>query len=894
MNALQKCLLTLLLVAGGVQAQERLEFWPDATYDSAVPTPASVIGYELGDRVTRVHDVYDYFEALADYAPQSVRIVEYAESWEARPLIYAIITSPENLRNIDDIKSGMQRLRDPRSTDASAADSIIQTQKPVTWLSYAVHGDEISGPEAAMMTAYHLLAATNDDRVASIMNDTVVVIDPVQNPDGRQRFISRYETTVGLEPSADRYSAEHKMPWPAGRTNHYLFDLNRDWFARTQPEVRGRADAILEFLPVVVVDAHEMGSDNTYYFPPNAEPFNPQITERQKENLALYGQNNARWFDTYGIDYYTREVYDAFFPGYGDTWPMMYGAISMTFEQASSDGLRFRQYDGNVLEFREGIRNQFVASMATAETTAVNRERLLDDFYRYQVTAIEEGRTEDVRAFVLPTQADQPAANKLAGLLVQQGVEVGLATEPFSACGQRFVAGSYVINLDQPSKRRIRALLDRDVPLEEEFIARQETRRANNLNAQIYDVTGWSLPLMYNVESVSCSRRVGASVVPAGPELVIPGQVEGGTAEVAYLVPWGTRPAVRLLARALRDGIAVKSNDLAFTHQGRRYPAGTLIIDVADNDDDLAASMTALARETGAEVVAVDASWLTEGPSFGSNNVVRHSAPRVAIAWDEPTNMYTAGNTRFVVERQFDYPVTPIRAEDLGSDRLSSYQVLILPGGSSYASTLGEDGVAALKRWVEAGGVLIGVQDAMRFLADPDVDLLAVRRENAVVEFEEELGEEGDEEEEGSTVDGRYLTAEDVEASTVALNVSPDQTEGVIVRANVNGDHWLGAGVAEEIYVLADGRDIYTPIRINNGVNVARFADADELVQSGYLWEENRRQLAYKPFAITQEHGRGIVVGFTQNPNVRAFFDGLNVIFMNAVFRGSAHARPVR
>lgn len=573
---------------------------------------------------------------------------------------------------------------------------------------------------------------------------------------------------------------------------------------------------------------------------------------------------------------------------------MMYGAISMTFEQASTRGLRYRQYDGNVLEYREAIRNQFVTSMATAETTAVHRERLLNDFYRYQVTAIDEGRSEDVRAFVLPTQADQPGANKLAGLLVQQGVEVGRATEAFSACGERFDAGSYVINLDQPSKRRIRALLDRNVPLRDDFIARQEERRSNNLNAQIYDVTGWSLPLMYNVEAVSCGRRVGANVVPVGPELVIPGQVEGGPADVAYLVPWGTRPAVRLLARALRDGIAVKSNDLPFTHQGRRYPGGTLIIDVADNDDGLAASMTVLARETGAEVVAVDASWLTEGPSFGSNNVVRHSAPRIAIAWDEPANPYMAGNTRFVIERQFDYPVTPILSKDLGSDRLSAYQVLILPGGSGYASTLGEDGVEALKRWVEAGGVLIGVQDAMRFLADPDVDFLAVRRENAVVEVEDEENVGEDEDEEGSTVDGRYLTAEDAEASTVALDVSPDRTEGVIVRANVNGDHWLGAGVADDVYVLADGRDIYTPIRINNGVNVARFADADELVQSGYLWEENRRQLAYKPFAITQEHGRGIVVGFTQNPNVRAFFDGLNVLFMNAVFRGSAHARPVR
>ena len=871
MTRLQRGLLSLILAAGfaaNVNAQERLELWPGATYDSAVPTPASVIGHELGDRVTRVRDVYDYFEALAEFAPDSVRVVEYAESWEGRRLIYAIISSPENLRNLDEIKAGMQRLRDPRLTNRNAAEQIIGTQKPVTWLSYGVHGNEISSSEAAMMTAYHLLAATNDDRVPSILNDTVVVIDPVQNPDGRERFISRYETDLGLEPSADRLSAEHNLPWPSGRTNHYIFDLNRDWFARTQPEVRGRADAIREFLPVVVVDAHEMGSDSTYYFPPNAEPFNPEITETQKENLALYGQNNARWFDRYGIDYFTREVYDAFYPGYGDTWPALYGAVSMTYEQASARGLRFRQYDGNVLGYRETIRNHFVTSLATAETTAVNREKLLNDFYDYQVTAIDEGRSGEIRAYVVPRQVDQPAANKLAGLLVQQGVEVGRATESFSACGRDFDAGSYVINLDQPSKRRIRALLDRDMPLREDFIARQEQRRANNLSAQIYDVTGWSLPLMFNVETVACGRRVGADVVPAGPELVQAGSVEASSTSLSVYTGSFLRTA----------------DEISHLVVGSR---GGMV----DHEDSFVHTLAGYFRETGAEVIAVDSSWLTEGPNFGSSNVVRHNAPRVAMAWDEPTNPYTAGNTRFVIERQFDYPVTPIRTKDLDSDRLSAYQVLILPGGNGYASALGEEGVDNIRRWVEAGGVLIGVEDAMRFLADPEVDFLDVRRENAVNEVEEE---EEDDEEESSTVDGRYLTAEDYESATVAIDASPDSTAGVIVRAEVDGNHWLGAGVADSIYVLADGRDIYTPIRIDSGVNVARFADAEELVQSGYLWDENRRQLAYKPFAIVQDHGRGIVVGFTQNPNVRAFFDGLNVIFMNAVFRGSAHARPVR
>ena len=877
-------------------AQADFSFWPGADYDPAVPTFESELGHAPGERITWTHDVRRYFNALADYAPDRVRIFDYAESWEGRELFYVVVSSADNLARLDEIKGNMQRLRDPRITSAAEAAAIIDGQPAITWLSYGVHGNEISSPEAAMLTAYHLLAARADDRVPAILDDTVVVIDPLQNPDGRDRFIHRFEIAEGLEPSGDRISAEQNEPWPSGRTNHYLFDLNRDWFIRTQPETRGRANALLEFLPVAFVDAHEMTSDNTYYFAPEADPYNPHLAKDQRDSLLLFGRTNASWFDRFGIDYFTREVYDALYPGYGASWPSYFGSIAMTYEQGSTRGLRYRQYDGVTVEYRTAIRNHLVTSLGTAQTVAENREKFLQDFYAYQVSAIEEGRSESIRAYIVPAQANQPGSNKLAGLLVQQGVEVQRADQRFSACGTTYDAGSYIINLDQPAKRFIRTLMDVDVPLEPDFIAEQERRRARNLRDQLYDVTGWSLPLMMGVTADACSRAVRGDYPAAGPELVVPGTVDGGTADVAYLVPWGTGAAVRFLANAYRLGLTVKSSDLPFTNNDRRYPGGTLILDVADNPADIAARVADIARETGADVVAVDDSWVTDGPNFGSNNVVRHNAPRVAMAWDEPTSTYIAGNTRFVIERQFDYPVTAIRTDDLDTDRLFGYQVLILPGGTGYADALGESGVENLKRWVEAGGVLIGVERAVRFLADPDNDFLAVRREHAVVEAEIDEADENDADDkaESATVEGSYLDDEDFAAATVALDDDPDTVDGVLVRAVVDTEHWLGAGVADELNVLVRGSDIYTPIRIDDGVNVARFAAADELLKSGYLWEENRRQLAFKPFAITQRHGRGIVVGFTQDPNVRAYLDGLNVIFMNAIFRGAAHARPLR
>jgi hypothetical protein len=897
MTILRRALAALAVacISFSATAQDNF-FYPGANYDPAVPTIEDVLGYSPGERITWHRDAIRYFEALAAAEPDRVSIERYAQSWEGRELIYVIVTSAENLARIDEVKTGMQSLADPRTTSRSDADQLIANQPAVTWLSYGVHGNEISSTDASMLTAYHLLASRGDQRAANILRDTVVVIDPMQNPDGRDRFLQHYNQAVGMTTNGDRISAEQDENWPGGRTNHYLFDLNRDWFILTQPETVGRVRALQEWYPVAFVDAHEMGSDGTYYFAPEAVPYNPHLADDQRASLQLFGRTNAGWFDRYGIDYFTREVYDAFYPGYGASWPSYFGSIAMTYEQASSGGQIFRQYDGNVVTYAYTVRNHFLTSMGTAETVQVNREKFLTEFYDYQASAIEEGRSEDIRAYIIPTQNDQSGADKLAGLLVEQGVDVGRSNESFSACGNSYESGSYVINLAQPSKRLIRTLLDPDVPLEEGFLEEQEARRARNVSDQIYDVTAWSMPLMMNVRADACNRAVTPSMVAAGPELVQPGDVTGGSGSVGYLVPWGTAASVRFLTNSLTRGLKLKSNDLAFTHMGNRYPAGTLIVDAADNPEDLAAIVAELATSTGADVVAVDDSWVTDGPNFGSGNVVRFSEPQIAMAWDTPTASYVAGNTRYVIERQFDYPVTAIRVSRMAGADLSAYHVLILPeqSGAGYAAALGEDGIANLKDWVSKGGVLIGIGSANRFLADPSVDMLAIRREDAVYEVEiEETGDDGDEE--SSTVAGRYITDQSEYMDLLVPEKGrPDSVAGVLVRADVDPDHWLGAGVAPTLNVLVRGSDVYTPITIDNGINVARFQGADDLLASGYIWEENRKQLAYKPFVVAQPTGRGIVIGFTQDPNVRAYLDGLNVIFMNAIFRASAHARPVR
>jgi len=887
-------LLLAVILCLPALAQNRFEFWPGSVYDPGIPTFKKVLGYEPGERISWHGHVVKYMEALAATSPR-IKVFEYGETWEGRRLIYAVVASEANIRRLGEIRSGFQKLADPRRTTEAEAMKLAATLPAAVWLGYGIHGNEISPSDAALLTAYHLLAARNDKMVNEILAKTIVLIDPLQNPDGHDRFVHNFEQAEGLEPDGSPIAAERNEPWPAGRTNHYLFDMNRDWFALTQQETRGRVKTLQEWFPVVFVDLHEMGTDATYYFAPEAVPFNPLITKEQKGNLDWFGKNNARWFDHFGFRYFTREVFDAFYPGYGASWPSYYGSIAMTYEQASSRGLIARRTDDTVLHFRETVRHHFVASLSTAETAAARREQLLLGLYQYRRSAIDEGAKGKVREYVLPREGDTSAVDKLALLLAEQGVEVKRATAPFQAGGSECPAGSYVVDLAQPAGRLVRTLLDRDVPMAEEFLKEQERRRKKKLRDEIYDVTAWSLPLLFNAKVIAAAEPSQGNFEPlrGAP----PAKVAAEKPSVAYLAPWGTAAAGRLLAAALREGLSVLSSDKTFVQDGRKYPSGTLIIPVRDNPPNLGETVAKLAAATGAEVTGTNTGWVDEGVNFGSNHVVPMRKPAIALAWDRPTSSYSAGWARFVLERQFGYPVTVVRTQQLASAGLNRFDVVVLPDGSgeTYLSVIGDAGQKRLKDWVAAGGTLIGIEGAVSFLANPKVGLLAISQENKAKPGEAEKKPEKPEEKKTDSLraPGKLLASDDDYQKAIQPEAPlPDSVQGVIVKAKLDSDHWLAAGGVETLNAMVTGPAIYTPIKLDKGVNVAVFAGPDELLQSGYMWEENRKQLAFKPLVVAQTEGRGVVIGFTADPNFRAYSDGMNVLFLNAVFRGPAHARP--
>jgi hypothetical protein len=856
-------------------------------YQAAVPTIETVLGYPTGSRISSPEAIQHYFKVLAERFPEQVLLKSYGKTWEGRELYYAVISSAQNIAQLEQINAGMQQLADPRTTTAAQANRLIDTLPASIWLSYGVHGNEISSPEAAMLTAWHLLAA-DDEHTKTYLANTVVYVDPLQNPDGRGRFVSRYYMTIGSEPSSDRISAEHNEPWPNGRSNHYLFDMNRDWIALTQPEIAGQVDALLEHLPLVFVDLHEMGGDTSYYFTPEARPYNPLISKTQREQLWVIGENNAKWFDELGYDYFTREIFDAFYPGYGASWPLYHGTLSMTYEMASARGLHFRTKDGSILTYGDGVKRHFVASIATIESTSQNRRTLLNNFWQYRQQAIADGSKSDRRFHIFRADDDRAGARRMAGLLSQHGVEVSQAEQAFKACGTEFPAGSFIVDGAQPAHYMVRTLLDPEIAMDKAFLVDQERRRANNLPDEIYDVTAWSLPLMFNLSYNTCAKLPQVAQQPAGQQLIEPGMVNNPAAKVAFIASWGDMNSGRLLTAALRQGLTVKRSDLAFTHaNGKRYPAGSLIFTRADNDGNLSTQLQLLAKSTGAIIDGVDRSWVTDGPNFGSNNVKRLHAPNIALAWDEPFSSLNAGHTRFVIEQQFNYPVTAIRANQLARADLSHYQVLILP--SIYGDlqhSFGDRGAANIAQWVARGGVLITLANATDWAIEQG--LLASAIESSTHNKASSHGN-------NTRVEGMLFHNHQEFADYIKPDVAaPYPTSGVLTRLDVDLEHWLTAGMKPQAISLTVGSRIYRPITIDNGRNVMRYAAADQLLASGYLWAENSEQLAHKPFLMWQPRGKGMVISFAQEPTYRAYLDGLNIVLMNAIFAGAAHATPLR
>ncbi len=874
-KVLQRCVASVAAVLAlfSLQAPAIAQSFAEAEFDPAIPTLTQVIGHQPGERITSPEETVKYLQALVAAAPDRVRMVEYATSWQGRPLNYLVLTAPENMARIDAIQADMANIAAGRQSNGAAL--------PVTWLAYSVHGNEIASTDAAIMMAYHLLAAPNDPRVRQIMSNTIVVLDPVQNPDGRARFVSHFRNALGMTPIGDRQAAEHDETWPSGRVNHYMFDLNRDWFTLSQPETRGKVAALRQWNPVVVADIHEMGGDQTYFFAPAADPVNPNITPEQLNLYELIGRNNARNFDAMGEPYFTREIFDLFYPGYGDTWNAHQGAVGMTYEQGSSRGLVWDRRDGTVLPYATGVRNHFMASLSTAEAVAMNADRFLRDYADYRLA--NANGASGTGAYVIDLASRRWNAEHLGRRLAAQGIQVVRRSGPVTVCGRSYAQGYIAVPQAQPAGKLVRSLLDKDTELPREFILEQEKRRSIDLDHELYDVTAWSVGAMSGVKVDVCNRAVGGQAL-TGEEPIAP--LGDATGAYAVAVPWSDSGQARLVTMALREGIEARSTDEAFTKNGRTFPRGTVLFPIAVNAPEKMARLGELAREIGAETVPIADSWVEDGPNLGSSAFVRLTVPKVAIAWDEGISQLSAGAFRFVVEQRLGLPVVPIRTNRFGRADLSDYDVVLVPNGSPRGA-MGTGGLRNLRGFVARGGVLVAVGNSLGTFASGDNPLLSVQREAALG-----LSAKNDPDGDGSLSRASEITSEDEYREAIAdQEALPDNLPGALLNTVADTEHFLSAGYDDGAVVLASGSTVFTPLDKENGSNVMRFAAPEALIESGYVWDENRRQMAFKPFMMAQGTGRGITIGFAHDPSTRAFLDGLDLLIANAVLIAPSRVR---
>jgi len=860
-------LAILAQVPGSVQ-----ELAPGTTYDSSIPTLEQVVGHDFVEEITPPDQIIRYLEALQAAAPERTRLIRYAESWEGRPLVLMVIGSPERMARLEAIKEDLGLLNDPRGLSDGDVEALLSRLPVVTLIGHSIHGNEATGGGAAMAEAYHLLAAQGDSDVDLVFRESLVLIEPMENPDGRARFVYQNSIAQSRWPDPDTWSAEHDEPWPGGRANHYLFDLNRDFFAQSQLETRGKVRVYLEWMPHIVADLHEMGGNSTYFFPPTAPPENPLLGDLQIRQMDLFGADIAAAFDKRGFAYFNRDTYDLFYPGYADMWPMTHGALGMTFEQASPRALVLRRSDGDLMTYGDGVTHHFTAAIQTMVTAAKNRDRILRDYLAFRQDGMR-GSDRGPVEFVL-TGKDPGMVERLARNLVLNGVEVFEASEEVRV-GDRSISpeNAYIVPLHQPASRMARMLLEKDVPMDEEFLRRQDELRANRQSSEIYDVTAWSQSLLWDVEVLNASRATGTLGAAVAAE------AERSTAtlppaRVGYLLPWGTNTATAV-AEALREGIRVHTAGGRFVLAGREYALGTAIVRVAENGPDLAETLGRIAGAAGAEVVAMDNSYVREGTSLGSESGRTLREPRVMLVYDQPGSSQSVGWARYVLEQRYGQRTTVVRADRLGRVALADYDVIVFPSGN-YGGVVNGGLRDRLRQWMQEGGTMITLGQSTRWAAQEGVGLLAATIER------KDGRPEGTDPPKAETPDQPIDYLEAIEPN----DEGPEYLSGAIFRAILDTKHWLTAGTDGDIGLFSQGSLILSPITLDQGTNVGRYASIEDLVLSGVVWEDVRPQLANKPFMIHQPMGRGQLVAFTEDPNYRAYTESTMLLFMNAVLLG--------
>lgn len=813
-----------------------------ASFAQNVPSPETYLGYKVGTRYTRHHKIVEYFNAVAKARPDMVKLEQYGLTNEGRELMLAFVGTPENMQRLEAIRLNNMRLA---GLSRDKASPVLENAPAIVWLSYNVHGNEPSSSEAALLMI-HALTDPANAKTKEWLKNTIVVIDPCINPDGRDRYVNWFNSMVGDKLNAHPMAREHSEPWPGGRSNHYNFDLNRDWAWQTQVETQQRLKKYNAWLPQVHVDFHEQGYNSPYYFAPAAQPYHEVITAWQRDFQELIGRNNASYFDKNGWLFFTKESFDLLYPAYGDSYPIYNGAIGMTYEQGghSRGGLGVVTADGDTLTLVDRATHHFTTGLSTVETSSKNQQKLMSEFKKY----FDDGRSGKIgeyKTYVL-TASDQHKLNAVISLLEKNGIEWGTVSNK-NFKGYNYFTGKEETFADEGFNIAVSAYQAKAVMAK---VLLEPKTIVNDSNT--YDITTWSLPYAYGVKGYAVKEKL-----ELGNDWKQP-VIQSVSSSYGLLIPYTSFNSAKLLAELLKNNIKVRFAEKPFKYKNKNYERGTLIVLKTGNGTvNWNALTNAACMKFGVQADVVETGFMDQGADFGSSDIKNISeAPKVALLTGDQASSLGAGEVWHYFERMLEYPITLINGADLGRINLKDFNVIIAPDG--YFRTLGEkSGADRLKEFVRGGGKIIALEGSVSAMAT-----------------EWGLKNKSDKDEEkGDYVDVKKYGERD-------KSYLPNAIPGAIFKVDLDNTHPLGFGYPDFYYTLKQDGTLYEFMKGGWNVGVLK---KDNYV-TGVAGTKVKNKLKDGMLFGVQSMGSGSVVFLTENPLFRNFWENGKLLIANAVF----------
>ena len=837
--------ITLCLLVR-TQAQVDLSYYlpSNTNYNQSIPTPKEVLGYEVGKWHVNHDQLVKYMETIAGISDR-VNLEIYARTYENRPLLLLTITSPENHSNIESIRQRHISLSDPAQANLNTAD-----MPAVVWLGYSIHGNESSGTNSSLLTVYHLAAATGP-QIEAMLQHTIILVDPMINPDGNMRFSSWVNSRKSKNVIADPNNHEQNEPWPRGRTNHYWFDLNRDWILLQHPETRGRIEKFHQWKPNILTDHHEMGTDATFFFQPGVpsrnHPLTPENTFTLTNKIAKY---HEKGLDKIGSLYYAKEGFDDFYYGKGSTYPDINGGIGILFEQASSRGHAQESANGT-LKFPFTIRNQFTTTLSTLESAQQLRTELLNHQQEFYNRSQTDAARDPVKGIVIGAVNDGARLNALAEILQRHKIKVHKLKQPVNFEGKNFeIQNSYIIPLNQPQYRLIKALFE---------------TRTSFQDSLFYDVSAWTLPLAFNIPYGELTARsfnnnmLAEEVKDFSPHT----ELLTDKPTYAYGLNWNEYFAPRALFKLLKAGIRAKVVTEPFTHvNGKEYNYGTIIIPLHNQQrspGQIHALMDEIKEQDGIEeVYHFNSGASVNGNYLGSNKIKNVALPKIALIVGAGVAGYDAGEVWHLLDERFDMELTLLPMDKVGEARIERYNTLILVEGSY--SELGSRAREKIKRWTQNGGNIIAMRSASQWLS-----------EQGLTKVKFKVSKKTDTLRQRAYVDRpRYNGAQVI--------------GGAIFATRLDLTHPLAYGYNREIMPIFKKGTLFMQRAKGAYANPVMYTQNPLL--SGYISQENLSKLKNTAAVNISVFGTGRIISFTDNLNFRAYWYGTNKMFLNAIFFG--------